>query len=508
MSLQDHESKVSATESVLPTPVDEYIVHNTAATVSFGFGAMADQMSHQFFQFAAFTFYYAVVGIDVLVWLVPSYIIFAIWDSVNDPLIGVLSDRTKSKFGRRRFWVLMSLIPFGLTNIFMFYPPQFWPVEIDSPIINVIYMIVLICLYDLFYSMFSANQTALFPEMFKSEKERGRANRIKNTMTIVGVLVGFALPSFLIQPMAPKTNNFFERKDIFREYLSVGLLIGFLTLVIGFLFFKFGMKEDSAEETKPEEMPGIRQSLKDTFSNRPFMTFVTANMLNWFTFKLLTAIISLYGIWVLGIKEGDFLLTIMLLVAFLTAAAFFPVMEWLGNKIGFRNGFIVSDLIWIASLIPFYFFGTEDKLLAVIAMFFVGIGLAGAMYYVDIILGRIIDEDELKTGHRRQGSFYGVNSLINRYSTILVVLVIGLVLHGYGFADYLLGIQNSSNIENLRQGLRVLMSIANILGILGVIILLLLFPLHGERWKKVQHKLTLKRRNLDYQVSEETPNTQ
>lgn len=474
--------------------------HSAKTTITFGLGAMTDQMSHQFFQFAAFTFYYAVVGIN-LYWLAPSYILFAIWDSLNDPLIGALSDRTKSKYGRRRFWVLISLIPFALANIFLFFPPRFWPIPVESDAVNTIYMVIMICLYDLFYSMFSANQTALFPEMFKSEQERGRANRIKNTLTIVGLLIGFALPSFLINPMAA-TND--TPPDVIanipNEYFYVAILVGSLTLVLGYSFFRFGMKEDASEHTKPEEMPGIFQSLKETLSNKSFLIFISANMMNWFVFKLLTAIISLYGIWVLGIAEGDFTLTVMLLVAFLTAAFFFPIMEKIGKKFDMRIGFIISDTIWILALIPYWFFNESNQTLAVICMAFVGIGLSGAMYYVDILIGRVIDEDEVRSGQRRQGTYYGVNSLINRYSTILVVLVIMIVLSGYGWNDYVLGVQDGENIGNLQQGLRILMSIANIAGILIVIVLLIKFPIHGERWDKVQKDLIKIRHEQNYDL--------
>ena len=496
MTQEENKPKISLAE--YEKKFDQY-THSTLTTMSFGLGAMTDQMSHQFFQFAVFTFYYAVVGID-LYWLAPSYILFAIWDSINDPLIGVLSDRTKSKFGRRRFWVLISLIPFALCNIFLFLPPKFWPAGVESDGINTAYMIALICLYDLFYSMFSANQTALFPEMFKSEKERARANRIKNTLTIVGLLIGFALPSFLINPMAPDENpTQSDINSISSEYLYVAILVGVLTLVLGFLFFKIGMKEDAETYTKPEDMPGIFQSLKETFKNKPFMIFITANMLNWTVFKLLTAIIALYGQWVLDIEEGDFTLTIMLLVAFITAAFCFPFMEKLGNKIGMRNGFIVSNIVWIVSLIPFWFYSESTRTFAIIGMFFVGIGLSGAMYYVDILIGRTIDVDEVNTGKRRQGVYYGVNALINRYSTILVVLIIMIVLSGYGFNDYLLGFEEGGEV-NLQLGLRILMSLANIGGILLVIVCLLLFPLHGDRWKKVQKELVMKRHEMNYEL--------
>ena len=141
--------------------------------IAFGFGAFADQMSHQAFQFLIFTFYYAVVGIslDAIAW---SFIIFAIWDSINDPLLGPLSDHTKSKLGRRRFWVLISILPFAAANIFLFTVVRSWPDWGKTA-----YMIGIIILYDTFYTIFDTNNLALFGEMFESEEERGRGNTWK-----------------------------------------------------------------------------------------------------------------------------------------------------------------------------------------------------------------------------------------------------------------------------------------------------------------------------------------
>ena len=135
------------------------------------------------------------------------------------------------------------------------------------------------------------------------------------------------------------------------------------------------------------------------------------------------------------------MLTIMLLTAFLSATAFFPLMRWLGNKIGMRNAFIVSEAIWIAALIPFTFLqeggvwlGLTHNIWAVIFMGVNGIGLSGAMFFVDVIMGNIIDEDEIKSGIRREGAYYGINALINRYSTILSIGAIALVFAGQGWA--------------------------------------------------------------------------
>ncbi|MHA1869305.1 MAG: MFS transporter [Promethearchaeota archaeon] len=447
----------------------------------FGFGAMTDQMSHQAFQLLVFTFYFSVVGINInyLMW---GFIIFAIWDSLNDPLIGTLSDKTVSRFGRRGFWVLLSIVPFGLINIFLFIYPH-----TSNEFLVGAYMIIIIMLYDLFYTMFSSMQTALFPEMFKDETERGRANKIKNILTIVGVLLGFVLPTLLISPMAPTSEA--DVPVVAKMYLKTGILIGTLVIIFGFIFYKLGIKERPQEIIKPEEMPGLVESLKMTLKNKTFIIFVISNLFNWFVYKMLTTIIPLYGQYVLGIAKGSIMLTLLLLVALLTAAVMFPILEKLGLKYGMRNTFIATDIIWILALIPFAIFdGAQDQTSALIAMIFMGIGLAGTMYFVDIIIGSIIDEDEVKNGKRREGTFYGVNALINRYSTILVFVAIAVVLNGYGWGNYLLD-ADLTQITNLKIGLKVLLVGLDIIVLLVVIILLKIFPLHGKKLEEVNEKI-------------------
>ncbi|UYP47634.1 hypothetical protein NEF87_003919 [Candidatus Lokiarchaeum ossiferum] len=462
--------------------------HPTSTTVCFGFGAMADQMSHQAFQFLVFSYYYAVVGLRVDV-LAGAFILFAIWDSINDPLLGPLSDRTKSRFGRRGFWILVITVPFGLINIFLFTPPMFWSNSIDSPLWNTVYMIVIIMLYDLFYTVFSSNQLALFPEMFKTDKARARANKFKNIMTIVGLLLGFVFPTVLIANLVPTETV--SAQEVNSMYVTTGIVICILVVIFGFLFFKFGMKEDPTHITKPDEMLGIFESLKITLKNKTFLIFVSANLFVWFIFKMLTTIISLYGIHVLGITDGNILLTVMLLAAFLTAAAMFPFMEWLGNKFGMRKAFMMTTSFWILALVPFFFLDNLP-ILAIVCMMFVGVGLSGTMFFVDIIIGRVIDEDELKTGRRRQGAYYGVNALINRYSTILVFLAVAGVLSGYGWGEYIVG-ASLEEASGIASGLKLLMSPISIVGLLMVLFFLWKFPLHGKRWEEVQRQLKEKR---------------
>ncbi|MBD3353821.1 MAG: MFS transporter [Candidatus Lokiarchaeota archaeon] len=451
--------------------------------VLFGFGAFTDQMSHQAFLFLIFTYYYSVIGVSAtaLMW---AFLVFAIWDSINDPLIGPISDRTKTRWGRRRFWLIVVLVPFALIHIFLF------TISISvSDAKKIAYMIITIMLYDLTYTVFSANQLSLFPEMFKTIEQRAEGNMYKNLLTILGVIIGNVIPTLIITPMSPSPGASEETiKNIQGMYLQVGVLLAVFVVIFGTIFILFGIQEDPESLTKPDEMPSIKESLKITLKNKAFIIFVVGNLFIWYVFKLLTTIIPLYGINVLGIdKEADsFLLTLLLFAAFLSAFLFFPVMRKLGLKYGARKALMISCTIWIVSVIPFAFLD-DRPYIAIPCMAIVGIGLSGAMYFVDIIIASVIDEDEVKTGKRRAGAFYGINALINRYSTILVFVVISSVLSGYGWDKYLTN--STLETESLIAGLKILMVVCTISGILIVLLCLKFFPIHGKRLKDVQKKL-------------------
>jgi len=464
--------------------------HSLKTTLAYGIGPMTDQMSHQMFQFLVFTYYYAVagIGINTLAW---SFIIFAVWDSFNGPIIGTLSDNTKSKRGRRRWWILIAAVPFGVANALLFAVGTHW-----SPQIKALYMIMIIILYDTVYTMFSTNQLALFSEMFRSNEERGFANMWKSIFIIVGVIIGFVLPTLFIENLVPVDGlSEVEIAKIPSDYVVTGVVIGILTIIGALLFYKYGMKEPDMvnhfSEEKKEKEPGMLKMLKETISNGPFLIFCIANMVKWTTFKMLTTIIALYAVWVIGIQEGNILISVLLLAAFISAGAFFPVMKRIGLKLGWRNAFILSQLVWCAVLVPFWFLDGRPYL-AIVLMAALGFGLSGAIYFVEPIIAQIIDEDEVKTGKRRAGSYYGINELINRYSTILVFAILALVLKQYGWEQYLVGsgVEASSvEIDNLVTALKVLMVPINIGANLLVVLFLWWYPLHGKRLLDVQEKL-------------------
>ncbi len=452
------------------------------STLLYGLGPFSDQMSHQMFQFLIFTYYYAIVKIDVGI-LAISFVIFAVWDSINDPIVGTVTDRTNVKMGKRKFWTIVSLVPFALINIFLFTPPFFWTGNTNQWV-NFTYMVLIILAYDTIYSFYDVSQLSLFSEMFITEEERGRGNLYKCILTILGVIIGFVVPTIFIDELAPDNETTAEvLAAIPQQYFITGIMVAVLVVITGFFFFKFGIIEDRHHKSEePEEELRLRDMLKDTVGNGKFILFCIANLIKWTVFKLLTTIIPLWAVHNLGID--GIRVSVLLLGAFVAAMFMFPLMEKLGLKIGWRNGFIVTQIFWCFALIPFWWF--NDKfILATVGMVFVGVGLSGAIYFVEPIIANIIDEDELRTGKAKAGSYYGINGLINRLSTILVFAIIAIVLTGYGWDQYVVGAE-IAEINKLKDGLRLLLVPISIGGNIIVAILLYFFPLHGDALKKVQ----------------------
>jgi glycoside/pentoside/hexuronide:cation symporter, GPH family len=437
--------------------------------ISYSIGQLSDIASYQAFTFLTFTFYFAVVGINIgLISL--GFIIWSVWNSFNDTIIGYLSDRTHTRWGRRFPWIMVSLIPIALIIFLLFTPP--FTFGIVNPIINFIYFLVIIIIFELFFTMYDINFTSLYPEIFLTVEERTKGNNVRQLFAIFGLIAAFIMPGIFI-------SSYTEPKP--GEYPFFGFIIAIIIIIPGLLFLKFSPKEKTEFNQDYKNAPSFFNTLKFCVKSKSFRRYIPAEIATWFVYGMLPTIVPLYGEFILGFGD-PIMISLLLGFTFLSAALFMTVL-WkpLVQKIGPRKSWLISMILWIATLSPLFFLGPNMEILAFIVFFLIGIGLSGSLYIIDIIIADIVDEDELRTGIRREGGYYGINIFFMRFATVFVFLIIGPV---FLIADW--GKFDPINIPDFE--LRSLMFIYPAIALIIAIIAIYFYPLDGEILKDVKAK--------------------
>ncbi len=453
----------------------------------FGLSAFPDQLTYQIFQFLIFTFYFTVVKIPLTLMII-TYIIWGIWNAVNDPVLGAISERTKhrGKWGKRKFYLLISIVPLCLMVILMFYVPF----NTSEKTLEFVYFLLTIIIFEFFYTMFDVNVNALFPEMFPNMKQRAATNLIIKAVTVVALILSSLIPLIFISDYVPE--NDLQIPDIKNEYLMMAIVIGIFTLIFSIPFLLKGIEERVERAEEFQKRPTFIQSMKITLTNKTFVKFVVANTAVWYCFSILPMIIPIYAEFVIGgslfAGGGSLIVGVALMLAFVIAALVMPIHRKLGFKYGMRKAFMITLVVWIGTLFPFLFITGEDFQIAFIILIALqGFPLSGALFYVDILHADVIDEDAVKFGVKRSASYYGINAFIHRISIILVILTIGLMFGNIGWDKQFDPLPSDPLLVVL--GLKAIMvifpSIALVIGLLAM----RSYGLHGERLKEMREKL-------------------
>jgi len=443
----------------------------------FGLSAIPDQLTYQAFGLYVFTFFFAVIGIPMpLMWI--AYIVWGLWNMLNDPLLGALSERTKyKKLGKRRFYIIIAIIPLSLCMIFLFTVPMSIPY---------VYFILIIIIFEFFYTLYSVNINALFPEMFPTEEQRASTNIFIKGLTVLGIIFA-SLPMVLLQPLVPlETSTPAEIASIPGNYIMAGILLGSITLITALPFILRGIHEKEESREDFEKRPSFIESLKITLSNKTFVKFTLANLMIWTVFNTLIAILPLYFVFVLGEeKTSSLIITLSLVIALIIAALVLPIHRKLIKKYGTRNATMMTMALWIGLLFPYILLeGSGSLIFGVIITALNGFALSGCLMYVDILHGDVIDEDSIKFGVRRSASYYGVNALIHRFSTILVITVIAFVFEGSGWSTY-----TPAAPETVVIGLKLIIFLFPAIALAIGIMILRTFPLHGVTLANMREEL-------------------
>jgi len=438
--------------------------------IAFAFGEVGDNTAFQTFSFLIFTFYFVVVGLPILL-ISTGFIIWSLWNSINDPLIGYLSDRTKTKWGRRIPWMVGATIPLAIVMILLFIPP----IALGSDVINFVYFMIILILFDTTYTAFNLNYNAIFSEMYVTMEARSSVGKIRISFVMVALIAAFLLPTLIIDDILGVDPN------TLGQYQLTGIIAAVIIVLTYFIMLKWGVKEPKHFSKDAETAMSFKNTLKHTFKNKSFQWFLIPALGTWIVINLLPTLAPLFMTHALGIVDTE-LIGIILAVEFIVAALSTPLWEKIRVKKGARMAGLIGIAAWIIPIIIFAF--SVNIEMVFIVQIFNGIGLGGGLYFYDQCIAEIIDEDEIIHGTRRSGIHYAVINFLIRLSSIINFFIIGIVFSTTDWYTY----TANPGIDTIF-GLQILMGIYPAIVLIASLIGLYFYPIKGEKLKMNRKKL-------------------
>lgn len=393
-------------------------------------------------------------------WSATALTLYAFYNAINNPLIGYFSDRTHTRWGRRLPYLWFGTLPwmviFGLLWLAPFNGNE-------QPVALLIYMVAGIVLYDALGTAVSTAYYSLLPEMFPSYQERTDVAVRMNLFLTVALLGGVALPPILAQQLG---------------WGSMGLLFAGVAALAGYIGYR-GMFERGGPAVADDF--SFFAAFKATFVNRSFLPMTVAQTMRFVTTNALSTGMIFYIKYSIDADPGQ--TSIILGTAFIVAAlALYPWRIFVANRFEPRTTALLGYAATALSALPLWLVNSLQG--AIIAAAFIGVAFAGIFLMDNVLISDVIDEDEVKTGQRREGMYFGLNGLVVTLSAAIVSVVFGLIAPAYGY-DTRLEVQPAT----VATGFRLFMTGLPFVGCALAFIALLTYPLHGKRLAEVKAQL-------------------
>lgn len=389
------------------------------------------------------------------------------WDAVNDPIIGSLSDRTKSRWGRRHSWMLMAAIPFGVFFFVGWLVPDFGVDIAANPWPWFCYYAVIAILFHTFYTCFNLPYAALTPELTEDYNERTSLNSYRFTFSISGSILALALAQFI----------FSQIKD---QQTAFAVLAGAIALiaVIPIFLCVWGTEERYSSAT--EHHLSFVDQIKVVFGNKAFLFVIGIYLASWLSFQLTASIIPFYARYWMDMGDP----TPLAITVQGTAIVMLFVWSYLSRRLGKRAVYFLGMSLWIIAQIFLFFLPQGDRGFLYFLCFLAGVGVSTAYLIPWSMIPDVIDLDELNTGERREGVFYAFMVLLQKLGLAMGLFLVGQALEFSGFNSDL-PTQPESALIAIRTAIGPLPSMFLLLGL----VLAYFYPITRKRHAEILKQL-------------------
>lgn len=403
-----------------------------------------------------------------------------VWDAVNDPIVGVLSDRTSHPWGRRYPWMVYGAIPFG---IFFFLQ---WIVPSDNPTILFWYYVIIAILFNTAYTAVNLPYTALTPELTQDYNERTSLNSFRFSFSIGGSILSLILAQIIFALV----------KDNTQKYIILGAVctvISVLPLYWCFLGTRkhvFAQLQENPVVEDDSTSLGLKEQLRIAFNNRPFLYVIGIYLCSWLGVQLTASILPYFVIDWMKLPPAAFTQTAIAVQG--TALAMLFVWSKVSERYGKKAVYFMGMSLWIIAQAGLFFLQPGQVGLMYFLAVMAGVGVSTAYLVPWSMIPDVIELDELQTGQRREGVFYSFMVLLQKIGLAIGLWFVGQALEVAGFLPTLQGqappIQPDSALFAIRVAIGPLPTIALIVGMILTYFYPITREVHDEILLKLKEK--------------------
>jgi len=400
-------------------------------------------------QFFILFYYTDVAGIDPALAGAALMVGKLTWDAINDPLFGYWSDRTRSKYGKRRIFMIIGVVPLGIATWIMFSLPE--GLTGATAFFAVLLSFLLV---DTFHTMTSVPYYAMTPELTRDYSDRAGLTSIRMIFSVLGYILGAALTTILV--------GIFESKglDTRAAWSATGAFFGAVA-VITILITTLTVKETGEMQGDPSELPPVK-ALATSFKNKPFLKLMFAFILSSLSFALLTALVPYFITYQLDMGDQ---VSYVLLVMLVSIGIFLVPAKMLSDRINKGPAYALGLFIASIAVICSYFLPHQPTPLIYLIAFIAGMGFSTQWVSPWSMLPDVVEYDEKMTGERREGIYYGMWAFLTKFTGALGVAIAGWSLSFFGY------------VPNVEQTTQSLLGIRLFFGIVPAVVILLSLPI-------------------------------
>ena len=448
--------------------------------VSFSIGYLGSNLMMSVIHFRYIHFYIQEVGLAIE-WILIAIVFYTVWDMINDPLVGLLTDRNYTftrRWGRRFPWIMCSIFPLCLFFVLFYLPPD----PANNEFATFLWFLIMLSLFDGFFSIIFTSTVALLYNKFRNDRQRTKVSILNNIMGAGGVVLAGIIPPSMIT------------YGVKESYVQMTLVVVIIYVIVMLLNIPGIREDETLIDTYFIEIEGIEKKsffedfksmMKFSLKQRNFIAMLVSTLFMGLFTELIVATVPFFVQFNLG--EEAYVETLIILPYLLGVLIFAPISLVLAKKYGDIKVFKISVMFSpVPSLILFFINLTPNLLLSIIFIFIMGanVGIFNVLA-LGPVWGHYFDEAAIKIKERKEGIYQGIYTFFRRISYFLMIICYTIVFNLTGYVE-----GSPTQTETAKLGINILMNlIPAIAAFCAAITFIILWTLTPEDVERNKEKL-------------------